>query len=172
MRSLDGYRFQIVAEERLHPELRRRIATLLEATLDDGPAYAGRAWRTLEPFKRVVAMVDGEVVGSASVFRVPCRPAVQVSGLGDVAVDLHHRRQGIARRLCGLATTACWQAGADAVVAKTKPLRGVLTALGFVAVEDLSFYSTQSGRRERHPDWMAAAAGPLPASVELLQGDF
>jgi GNAT superfamily N-acetyltransferase len=172
MQAVHGYRFDVLAEERLDRDLRRRIATLLEATLDDGTAYAGRAWRTLAPFERVVAMAGGEVVGNASLFRVPCRPAGKVAGLGDVAVDPRHRRRGIARRLCGLGTAACWRDGSDAVIAKTKPLRGVLADLGFVAVDDLSFYYRDGDRRERDPDWMAVTAGRLPPAVELLQGDF
>jgi GNAT superfamily N-acetyltransferase len=169
----DGHRFLLVAERDLDPRLRGLIGELLAATLDAGPAYLGRAWRTIEPFVRAVALDrSGAVVGHAAGFRVPSRPAARIHGLGDVAVDPRHRRRGAARRLCALVTDACWRDGADAVVAKTTPLRGVLGDLGFTAVTDFRLYYEERGACVRHPDWMAAFATELPRPLQLLEGDF
>jgi hypothetical protein len=59
-----AYRYLTVAEEGLEPALRSGIAALLEATLDDGAAYRERAWRTLRPAFRVVALAREEPAGA------------------------------------------------------------------------------------------------------------
>jgi GNAT superfamily N-acetyltransferase len=167
------YRFVVVAETCLAVALRRRIAALLSLTLDDGDLYRERAWRTLAPAFRVVALgADGDVVGQGSCFAVPCTPAVALVGLGDVAVDPDHRRRGIARTLCRMATQEAWRRGARAALAKTVPLRSVLSDLGYVAVEDFRFYYELDGACVRHPNWMAAVRGDLPHRVRLAEGDF
>jgi hypothetical protein len=61
-----AYRYLTVAEEGLEPALRSGIAALLEATLDDGAAYRERAWRTLRPAFRVVALAREEPPGRTS----------------------------------------------------------------------------------------------------------
>jgi predicted N-acetyltransferase YhbS len=167
------YRLRIVDESAVHEQLRASVAALLAETLDDGPMYLVCAWRTLAPSARAIAFdSDGHVVGHAAAFCVPSRRPAEVYGLGDVAVAPRHRSRGVARRLCGLVTAACWQRGAAAIVAKTKPLRGVLGELGFVAVDESRFYYTDGGRRVAHPDWMAVAIPALPEPIELLHGDF
>jgi hypothetical protein len=57
------YRYLTVAEDGLEPALRSGIAALLEATLDDGEAYRERAWRTLRPAFRVIALAREEPPG-------------------------------------------------------------------------------------------------------------
>jgi hypothetical protein len=58
------YRYLVVAEDGLGLELRHGLAMLLAATLDDGEVYRRRAWRTVRPTFRVVALqADGEPVG-------------------------------------------------------------------------------------------------------------
>jgi GNAT superfamily N-acetyltransferase len=164
-------RFLVIGEEDLEAHLRARLSRLLAATLDDGPAYLATASRTLVPFARALAIADGSPVGHAACFRVPCRPQVEVRGLGDVAVDGRHRGRGIARRLCEMATAACWNDGAEVIVAKTRPLRRVAAELGYTAVEDFSVYVEDRTSCWRHPEWMAARRSVLPR-LQLLEGDF
>ncbi|MEA2256875.1 MAG: hypothetical protein QOG35_2920 [Solirubrobacteraceae bacterium] len=175
MASPAPYRFLVVGESCLHPGMRARLATLLAGILDDGPSYLDAAWRTLPPAFRVVALApEAAVVGQASCFWVPCVPAAPVLGLGDVAVDPAHRRRQVARTLCRMATHEGRRRGARAVVAKTKPLRSVLGDLGYAAIEDFRFYYEDLGAHAcaRHPDWMAAAFGEVPARLRLVEGDF
>jgi GNAT superfamily N-acetyltransferase len=171
-RGMD-YSFLIACEDGIEPDLRAGLATLLAATLDDGERYVRRAWRTLRPSYRVVALgPGGEPIGQASCFWVPCRPASRLLGLGDVAVAPDHRGQGVARISVGLAVHEGWRHHATAMLAKTKPLRGVLSDLGFAAVPDGRFFYLEDGERVSHPDWMAAVRGVLPASLQLDEGDF
>jgi hypothetical protein len=90
-----AYQYLTVAEDGIEPGLRAELAALLAATLDDGEAYRERAWRTLRPAFRVIALAPaGSAVGQASGFWVPCRPPTRLLGLGDVAVAPEHRRRG------------------------------------------------------------------------------
>jgi GNAT superfamily N-acetyltransferase len=92
------YRCLVCDEDGIGLELRHGLAMLLGAILDDGEVYRRRAWRTLRPTFRVVALqADGEPVGQASCFSVPTRPPIRLIGLGDVAVAPEHRRRGVAR---------------------------------------------------------------------------
>ncbi|MEN3283630.1 MAG: hypothetical protein V7607_4770 [Solirubrobacteraceae bacterium] len=167
------YRFLVVDEDGLGTDLRRGLAVLLAAILDDGERYTRRAWRTLRPAFRVVALqADGEPVGQASCFSVPTRPAVRLFGLGDVAVAPDHRRRQVARTVCGLAVQEAWRLHAAAVLLKTKPLRSVFADLGFVAATDGRFFWTENGVPTIHPDWMAAFGAELPPAVELEEGNF
>jgi GNAT superfamily N-acetyltransferase len=166
------YRFLIVGEDGVERALRGGLATLLAATLDDGERYLRRAWRTLRPTFRVIALEEGEPVGQASCFWVPCRPATPLLGLGDVAVAPDHRRRGVARTLCALATEEGWRLHASAMLAKTKPLRAVLGDLGFEPVTNGRFFYLEDGARTAHPDWMAAIRIELPPELELEEGDF
>ena len=168
------YRFLIVGEDGVERALRGGLATLLAATLDDGERYLRRAWRTLRPTFRVIALHEdeGEPVGQASCFWVPCRPATPLLGLGDVAVAPDHRRRGVARTLCALATEEGWRLHASAMLAKTKPLRAVLGDLGFEPVTNGRFFYLEDGARTAHPDWMAAIRIELPPELELEEGDF
>lgn len=163
----------VVAEDGLGSDLRGGLATLLAATLDEGERYLRRAWRTLRPAFRVVALdSEGEPVGQGSCFWVPCRPRTPLMGLGDVAVAPDHRRRKVARTVCTLATHEGWRLHASAILAKTKPLRPVLADLGYDAVTDARFFYLERGTRTVHPDWMAAVRAPLPAAVLLEEGDF
>ena len=167
------YRFLTVGEDGIAPALRGGLATLLAATLDDGERYVRRAWRTLRPAFRVIALDgQGEPVGQASCFWVPCRPATALLGLGDVGVAPDHRRRGVARTACALATEEGWRLHASAVLAKTRRLRGVLGDLGFEPMTNGRFFYVEDGARTAHPDWMAAVRVELPPAVELEEGDF
>jgi GNAT superfamily N-acetyltransferase len=168
-----SYRFLIVGEDGVGPALRAGLAILLAATLDDGQCYVRRAWRTLRPAFRVIGLDDeGEPVGQASCFWVACRPPSPLLGLGDVAVAPDHRRRGVARTACALATQEGWRLHASAILAKTKPLRGVLGDLGFEPVTNGRFFYLEDGERTMHPDWMAAVRVELPPELELEEGDF
>ena len=167
------YRYLVVAEDGLGLELRHGLAMLLAATLDDGEVYRRRAWRTLRPTFRVIALqADGEPVGQASCFSVPTRPPIRLVGLGDVAVAPEHRGRQVARTLCGLAVQEAWRLHASAILLKTKPLRGVFRGLGFAEATDGRFFYRENGTPTVHPDWMAAVSGELPPTVELEEGDF
>jgi hypothetical protein len=167
------YRYMIVGEDGLGTELLGGLAALLSATLDEGERYRERAWRTLRPAYRVVALGgDGAPVGQASCFWVPCQPAFRLLGLGDVAVAHAHRRRHVARTLCTLAAAEAWRLHAGAILAKTTLLRTVLAGLEFARATDGRFFWLQDGTREVHPDWMAAVRAPLPASLRLEEGDF
>jgi Acetyltransferase (GNAT) family len=172
--TVDGvaYHYLTVGEDGLEPALRNGIAALLAATLDDGEAYRGRAWRTLRPAFRVIALARDEPVGQASAFWVPCRPPTRLLGLGDVAVAPEHRRRQVARTVCGLAVREGWRLHAIAILAKTKPLRTVLGDLGFAAATDGRFFFVENGGHGIHPNWMAAVRGALPDAVLLEEGDF
>jgi GNAT superfamily N-acetyltransferase len=166
------YRYLVVDEDGIGSDLRRGLAVLLAAILDDGERYRRRAWRTLRPAFRVVALqADGEPVGQASCFWVPTRPSIRLVGLGDVAVAPDHRRRQVARTVCGLAVQEAWRLHAAAILLKTRPLRTVFADLGFEAASHPFFY-VERGERTVHPDWMAAFAAELPSSVELEEGDF
>jgi Acetyltransferase (GNAT) family len=168
-----SYRFMVVAEDGVGSDLRGGLATLLSATLDDGVSYLRRAWRTLRPAFRVVALDDhGEPVGQASCFWVPCQPPTALMGLGDVAVAPDHRRRKVARTACTLATHEGWRLHASAILAKTRPLRSVLRDLGYSPVPDGPFSFVENGAHHTHPDWMAAVRTPLPPAVLLEEGDF
>jgi hypothetical protein len=168
-----AYQYLTVGEDGLAPRLRGAVAALLEATLDDGEAYRERAWRTLRPAFRVIALAPGgAVAGQASCFWVPCRPPTRLLGLGDVAVAHEHRRRKVARTACGIAVREGWRLHACAILAKTKPLRTVLGDLGFAEATDGRFWFAEDGGRGVHPDWMAAVREPLPAIVLLEEGDF
>jgi GNAT superfamily N-acetyltransferase len=170
-----AYSYLTVEEDGLGRALRRGLAELLAATLDDGDAYRERAWRTLRPAYRVVALAAGEPVGQASCFWVPCRPPARLLGLGDVAVAPAHRRRQVARTLCTIATQEGWRLHASAVLAKTVPLRTVLGELGYEEATDGRFFYVENGGhggRGIHPNWMAAVHDELPATVLLEEGDF
>jgi GNAT superfamily N-acetyltransferase len=167
------YRYMIVGEDGLGTELLGGLAGLLSATLDEGERYRERAWRTLRPAYRTVALAgDGAPVGQASCFWVPCRPAFRLLGLGDVAVAPAHRRRQVARTLCSLAAAEAWRLHAGAILAKTTLLRTVLADLDFARATDGRFFWMRDGERAVHPDWMAAVRTPLPASLRLEEGDF
>jgi GNAT superfamily N-acetyltransferase len=167
------YRYLVVGEDGVGSDLRRGLAMLLGAILDDGERYRRRAWRTLRPAFRVVALhVDGEPIGQASGFFVPCRPQVRLVGLGDVAVAPDHRRRQVGRTVCALATQEAWRLHAVAILLKTKPLRTVFGELGFLEATDGPFFYTENGVPTVHPDWMAAVSDDLPAAIELEEGDF
>jgi GNAT superfamily N-acetyltransferase len=167
------YRYLVVDEDGLGTDLRRGLAVLLAAILDDGERYRHRAWRTLRPAFRVVALqADGEPIGQASCFWVPCRPPTRLLGIGDVAVAPGHRHRQVARTLCTLATQEAWRLHASAILLKTKPLRTVFGELGFVAATDGRFFYKENGTPIVHPDWMAAVSAELPATIELEEGDF
>jgi hypothetical protein len=167
------YRYMIVGEDGLGTELLGGLAELLSETLDDGERYRERAWRTLRPAFRVVALAgDGTPVGQASGFWVPCRPACRLLGLGDAGVAPPHRRRQVARTVCTLAVAEAWRLHADAILAKTQPLRTVLSGLGFVPATDGPFFWMQDGARTVHPDWMAAVRTSLPQTILLDEGDF
>jgi GNAT superfamily N-acetyltransferase len=167
------YRYLVVDEDGLEADLRRGLAVLLAAILDDGERYRRRGWRTLRPSFRVVAIqADGEPIGQISAFFVPTRPSIRLIGLGDAAVAPDHRMRGVGRRLCEVATHEAWRLHASAILLKTKPMRKVFTDLGFTASTDGPFFYFENGERATHPDWMAAFAAELPPSVELEEGDF
>jgi GNAT superfamily N-acetyltransferase len=166
------YRYLVVEEDGLGSDLRRELAVLLAAILDDGERYRRRAWRTLRPAFRVVALDGAEPVGQASCFWVPTRPAIRLVGLGDVAVAPDHRRRHVARTVCGLAVQEAWRLHAAAILLKTRPLRTVFADLGFQAATDGPFFHVEHGERTVHRDWMAAYTADLPPSVELEEGDF
>jgi GNAT superfamily N-acetyltransferase len=167
------YRYLVVDEDGLEADLRRGLAVLLAASLDDGERYRRRAWRTLRPSFRVVALqADGEPIGQISAFFVPARPSIRLVGLGDAAVAPEHRRRGVGRTVCGLAVQEAWRLHASAILLKTKPMRKVFADLGFTAATDGPFFYFENGDRTTHPDWMAAFATDLPPSVELEEGDF
>lgn len=167
------YRYLVVDEDGLGTDLRRGLAVLLAAILDDGERYRCRAWRTLRPAFRVVALqADGGPIGQASCFWVPCRPPTRLVGIGDVAVAPDHRHRQVARTLCTLATQEAWRLHASAILLKTKPLRSVFGELGFVAATDGRFFYKENGTPTVHPDWMAAVGAELPATIELEEGDF
>ena len=167
------YRYLVCDEDGIGIELRHGLAMLLAAILDDGEVYRRRAWRTLRPTFRVVALqADGEPVGQASGFSVPTRPPIRLIGIGDVAVAPEHRRRQVARTVCSLAVQEAWRLHATAILLKTRPLRTVFADLGFEAAAEGPFWHREAGARTTHPDWMAAFATELPASVELEEGDF
>jgi GNAT superfamily N-acetyltransferase len=166
------YRYLVVDEDGLEADLRQGLAVLLGATLDDGARYRRRAWRTLRPSFRVVALQADEPVGQISAFFVPTRPSIRLVGLGDAAVAPEHRLRGIGRTVCDLAVREAWRLHANAILLKTKPMRGVFADLGFAAATDGPFFYFENGERTTHPDWMAAFATELPPDVELEEGDF
>jgi GNAT superfamily N-acetyltransferase len=167
------YRYLVADEDGLEADLRQGLAVLLSASLDDGERYRRRAWRTLRPSFRVVALqADGEPIGQISAFWVPTRPQIRLAGLGDAAVAPDHRRRGVGRTVCGLATQEAWRLHASAILLKTKPMRKVFADLGFAAASDGPFFYFENGERTTHPDWMAAFAVDVPPAVELEEGDF
>src|SRR5215217_2222974 len=139
------YRYLVVEEDGLGDELRRGVAVLLAAILDDGERYRRRAWRTLRPVFRVVALDGAEPVGQASCFWVPTRPPIRLVGLGDVAVAPDHRRRHVARTVCGLAVQEAWRLHAAAILLKTKPLRTVFADLGFEPATNGTFFHLEHG---------------------------
>jgi GNAT superfamily N-acetyltransferase len=166
------YRYLVVDEDGLEDGLRRSLAVLLAAILDDPERYRRRAWRTLRPTFRVVALQAGEAIGQISAFLVPTRPSIRLIGLGDAAVEPDHRGRGVGRTLCSLATQEAWRLHAGAILLKTKPMRTVFFDLGFAAATDGPFFFFEHGERTTHPDWMAAFAVDVPPSIELEEGDF
>lgn len=162
----------VLDEQALGAPLRGAVGELLAAILDDGPRYRGRGWRTLRPSFRVIALAGGELVAQVSAFAVTSRPDVRVYGLGDLAVDPCHRGRGIARRLCVEVADEAGRRGAGVVLAKTRPMRKVLSELGFVAVERFDYYYEHDGACVRHPDWMARVIDRHPVPVRLSEGDF
>src|SRR3954464_4357828 len=167
------YRYLVCDEDGIGIELRHGLAMLLAAILDDGEVYRRRAWRTLRPTFRVVALqADGEPVGQASCFSVPTRPPIRLMGLRDVAVAPEHPRRQGARSGGGLAVQEAWRLHATAILLKTKPLRAVFADLGFRAATEGPFFHRERGTRTTHPDWMAAFATEVPPSIELEEGDF
>lgn len=173
MPTRPAYRVGLVDEASIDPPLRDALAALLAAILDEGPRYRGRAWRTIAPVYRALAFdAGGRPVGQASGFAVASEPDVAVFGLGDVAVDPAHRRRGLARELCRVATSEARRRRAGVLLAKTRPLRSVLGGLGYVAVSEFTFYYEDGAACLRHPDWMAAIETALPRPVRLAEGDF
>lgn len=158
------YRFMIVDEDGLDSELRDGLARLLSATLNDGERYRGRAWRTLRPVFRVVALDDHQPIGQGSCFWIPCQPPTRVLGLGDVAVAPDHRRRHVARVACTLATEEGWRLQASAILARTKLLRSVLADLGYVPAIDGRFLYFEDGTPTCDPDLMAAVAHKIGRS--------
>jgi GNAT superfamily N-acetyltransferase len=166
------YRYLVVDEDGLEDDLRRGLAVLLAASLNEGERYLRRAWRTLRPSFRVVALEGHEPIGQISAFWVPTRPQTRLVGLGDAAVAPDHRLRNVGRTLCTLVTQEAWRLHASAILLKTKPMRKVFTELGFAPATDGPFFYFENGERRTHPDWMAAFATELPPSVELEEGDF
>jgi GNAT superfamily N-acetyltransferase len=163
----------LLREDAIGPALRLELGELLADILDDGPRYRGEAWRTLRPCFRAVALDDARrPVGQGSGFAVGTCPDVRLFGLGDVAVHPRHRRRGVARALCAAVTAEARRQGAGVVLAKTKPLRGVLGELGYEPVTGFAYYYEHAGACVRHPDWMAHVTRPHPTPVQLDEGDF
>jgi GNAT superfamily N-acetyltransferase len=162
-----------VAESDLGAEERRRIGDLLAGILDEGPRYRDRAWRTLPPLFRSLAVApSGAVVGQASGFAVQAWPAVRVMGLGDLAVEPAWRGRGLARGLCSAVVREAWERDAGVLLAKTRPMRRVLADLGFEPVTAFAFYWEDERACHRHPDWMAATRVAAPTPTWLAHGDF
>jgi GNAT superfamily N-acetyltransferase len=167
------YTTLVVDEASLSADVRLRIGALLAGILDEGPRYRAEGWRTLRPRFRALALSEaGDIVGQASGFVVPSTPDVRLYGLGDVAVDVRHRRRGIARRLCAAVTDEASRHDAGVVLAKTKPLRTVLADAGYRPVTRFVYYHESDGMCVRHPDWMALVRHAHPAPVRLAEGDF
>jgi bacteriocin biosynthesis cyclodehydratase domain-containing protein len=165
--TVDGvaYRYLTVAEDGLEPALRAAIAALLAATLDDGEAYRGRAWRTLRPAFRVIALARDEPVGQASAFWVPCRPPTRLLGLGDVAVAPEHRRRKVARTVCGLAVQ---QPPLLKVGPTYMPGRGACFACHEHQLRrDFPLYAELAEQRRRDPP-AATTLGPASGIVGTL----
>src|SRR4051794_3500716 len=154
------YRYMIVGEDGLGTELLGGLAELLSATLDEGERYGERAWRTLRPTYRIVALGrDDAPVGQASCFWVPCQPAFRLLGLGDVAVAPAHRRRQVARTLCSLAAAEAWRPHAGAILAKTTLPRTGLGGLQVAPGTRGGFFLVAGGEAARHPG-RVGAGGP------------
>jgi GNAT superfamily N-acetyltransferase len=166
------YRYMIVGEDGLGTELLGGLAALLSATLDEGERYRERAWRTLRPAYRVVALGGaGAPVGQASCFWVPCQPAFRLLGLGDVAVAPPHRRRQVARTLCTLAAAEAWRLHAGAILAKTTLLRTVLAGLEFARATMGASSGCRTGRA-RAPRLDGGGARAAAGEPALEEGDF
>jgi peptidoglycan/xylan/chitin deacetylase (PgdA/CDA1 family)/predicted N-acetyltransferase YhbS len=173
-RADGGADVAVVAEAELgEAELAELSALLAQSMTRLGAEYAQRPWRRVRPEFRVLARVDGSIVGQVSVFRIGTRPPRRLYGLGDNAVLRPWRGRGIARRLVATAIEEAWRRGAEVVVGDTVALRREGQSLGFAPVPRFRFYYERDGCCRWHPNWMAAIRHPEPrARLELEEADF
>jgi peptidoglycan-N-acetylglucosamine deacetylase len=164
----------VVAEAELSEAELAELSDLLAQSMTRlGPEYAKRPWHRVRPEFRVLARVDGSIVGQTSAFRIGTRPPRRLYGLGDNAVLRPWRGGGIARRLITAAVEEAWSREAEVIMGDTVALRGHSLSLGFAPVPRFRFYHERDGCCRWHPNWMAAIRHPEPRTrLELQEGDF
>lgn len=170
---LPSIELRVVEESELDDRLRGEIGEFICDIYErKGASYLGRAWRTIPPAARVLALADNGLVGHVSVFFPRTQPALRLAGIGDLAVAPRARRRGIARALLREAVFQGWRRGADAQVAATEAVRSTLGRLAFSPVEDFSLYWIEDHACRRSPHWLLAEAEPLPRPLRLIDPDF
>ena len=164
---------EVVEEAELGTARRKLVGAFIADLYESkGAPYRERAWRTIAPVARVLALHEGELVGHAALVRPRVEPACPVAGLADLAVARDFRRRGIARTLTRHNVFQGWRRGARAQLVATEAVRTTVARFGFAAVETFAFHWEDARGCHRDPFWMAAVAEPIPARLRVLDPDF
>jgi GNAT superfamily N-acetyltransferase len=168
-----GLEIQVLEEAKLGARRRKRLGAFIADLYESsGPPYRERAWRTIPPVARIVAMHEGKLVGHQALFYPRVEPDCPLVGLGDLAVARAFRRRGIARTLIRHAVFQGWRRGAHAQLTATEAVRTTFARFGFAAVETFAFRWEDARGCHRDPLWMAAVAEPIPRRLRLVDPDF
>lgn len=164
---------RLVDEDELADDERRAIGAFIADLYGaKGEPYREAGWRLIRPTVRVLAERDGVLVGHYAAFAPRSDPAFPLVGLGDMAVAVSARRQGIGRAMGDVMIPACWERGAQAMLSATTAMASPIADLGFHPVTRFAYYWEQDGACHRHADWWASERAGAPPRVRLLDPDF
>ena len=169
-----GVEIRCVSESEVTDDELRALSDLLAESMTRlGAEYRKQPWRRLRPEYRVLARVDGEIVGQVSAFRIGTQPPRELYGLGDLAVRPAHRGMGIADRLGTTCREEAWRRGAEIVLSDTVALKRRDLRLGYAPVPRFGFHYERDGACHWHPNWAAMIRHPEPRTrLRLDEGDF
>lgn len=129
------------------------------------PESVPRAYTQRVPTYRLLASIEGELVGNLAVFDLSV--TVPTFGLGDLVVHPDVRERGIARELLTVAVSDLRERTTAVIMTDTgfEYLRRILQELGFRQPEPNEMFFVEAGERRVFPNWLwwlpPGASGPL-----------
>jgi peptidoglycan-N-acetylglucosamine deacetylase len=165
---------EIVDEDDLTGEDREVAHALLaDAFPDHAEDYLDRGWRLIKPTFRMLARVDGRVVGVVSAFELENDRGLKVWGIGDGTIHPDHRGRGLGAKGMGALALEIVSRGPDVVVSDTV-LSRTSDRLGGRKVEPGEIYWYKDGvKQEPGRHWRMWEREPgLTRPLCLEEGDF